>query len=195
MSFQDILSYIVNLNIPSVFIVAAGGIGGWLGKIWVSKKVEKYRSTSETELAKLKSDLERSGQQEIEGLRYELNALQQKEFKGFQDKLAIYRMVVDLLSDFLSDLSYCHHLNEEIPSPKIKDFDRLRMKSYGYISMLAPQSVIDAHEDLVEIVFDILEKKQEFDWVKIRVRCLALLNAVRIDLGLNSEPVVYNGNR
>lgn len=196
MSWQEVLS------VGASIIASLGGAGfvifalsGWLGKIWAERIMAADRATHATELEKLRADLQRENHRDLESLKAELSISQQRDFKGFQDKLAIYRMVVDLLSDFLHDLAVFFHTGQPIPDEKIKAFDKLRMKTFGYLGMLAPQDVMDAHEELIERVIETLEGSREFNWQEIREKVLLLLNAARVDIGLNPSPIVYNGNR
>lgn len=131
----------------------------------------------------------------FEKLKNDKEAARQRNHRAFEDKLAIYRMVVDLHSNFLHDLQSFYIDGQQITPEKIKDFDKMRMKSYGYLAMLAPQDVMDAHEELVERIIATLEGTQEFNWAEIREKCLVMLNAARKDIGLDTATITYNGNR
>lgn len=65
---------------------------------------------------------------------------------------------------------------------------------YGYLAMLAPQSVMDAQDDLIDHLLKITNGKAEYEWVKIREKALVMLNAVRADIGINDTPIAYHGD-
>ena len=81
----------------------------------------------------------------------------------------------------------------EAPSPesstwtaaaRIATFEKGRLRAYGYLAMFAPQEVMDAHDALVDYVLASLEGSVPFDFVRLRTLAIAMLNAIRIDLGI-----------
>ncbi len=181
MTFHDIIS------VGAAIILSLGGAGAvllalsrWFGKIWAEKILASDRAKYERELEELKADLVKNSQ---------------KDLKGFQDKLAIYRTVVDQFAEFLHDISMLFEAGRAMQQEKFEMFNKLRMRTYGYLSMLAPQDVMDAHDGLVECLYTMIEGKIPFDWPTIREKCLLMLNAARRDLGLNPSPITYNGSR
>ena len=70
-----------------------------------------------------------------------------------------------------------------------------RLKLYAYLAMLAPQEVIDANDNLIDILLALVYDGKRTDWVTIRAAALNLTNAMRADIGLDKEPVTYNGAR
>lgn len=122
-----------------------------------------------------------------------------KAMKGFNNKLDTYHKVVDLFSDFL------HEINILIIDGKISDavnveneiakFNKLRMRTYGYLCIYADQKTIDAHENLVEYIYDYLEGKIDADWETVRKKVMKLLNCFREDYDPKLTKANYNGNR
>jgi len=131
----------------------------------------------------------------FEEKRHEREIANQKNMKGFQDKLAIYRMIIDLIADFLNDLNIYIVDGTAIPKEKLYNFNNLRMRTFGYLCIYADQEAIDAHEDLIEYVYEVLEGSIKGEWPEVRKRALRLLNAFRMDYDENLIPATYNGNR
>ncbi len=74
-------------------------------------------------------------------------------------------------------------------------FDRKRMALYGYLGMLAPQAVMDAQDALVDHLLDLMDGQASYEWTKIRSLAIALINEIRIDLGVDPTRIEYRGNR
>ena len=104
-----------------------------------------------------------------------------KNMREFQDKLAIYRMIIDLIADFLNDVAIYIENGTPISQEKLYNFNNLRMRTFGYLCIYADQKAIDAHEDLIEYIYEVLEEKRKGEWSEVRGRVLNLLNAFRVD--------------
>jgi hypothetical protein len=61
--------------------------------------------------------------------------------------------------------------------------------------MFAPQAVMDAHGAVVEYLHASIEGSAQFAWPEFRKRALSMLNAIRVDLGLDTRPIEYHGTR
>lgn len=59
--------------------------------------------------------------------------------------------------------------------------------------MLAPQSVMDAQDNLVDHLLKISLGSLPYEWAEVREKALAMLNAIREDIGISKEPIGYNG--
>lgn len=124
-----------------------------------------------------------------------LNTYFERNRHDRQERLVIYKLVVDIFSDFLNDFAYLKQHNQPILPEKIVAFNKMRMQTYGYLCIYADQKSIDAHEECVEYIFEVLEGKTEYEWSEIRNRAMRLLNSFRIDYDSALFPAVYNGNR
>lgn len=190
-------------NSWTVVLQIIGSIGGgglivaslssWLGKVWAERLMAREKAGHEAALAELQAKLERRNQIEIEALKTELRVSEEKHLKGFQDRVAIYRMAVDVVAEFLGDLDLYMRTNQSIPADRFDMFNRMRMKAYGYLAMLASQRVMDAYDQLADHLLLIVNGRQSYEWSEIRRLALALLNAVRVDIGLDASPIHYNG--
>jgi hypothetical protein len=131
----------------------------------------------------------------FEKQRNEREVANQKNMRGFQDKLAIYRMIIDLIAEFLNDIAIYIENGTPISQEKIYHFNNLRMRTFGYLCIYADQEAIDAHEALIEYIYEVLEGSVEGEWAEVRNRAVRLLNSFRLDYDANLIPAEYNGNR
>ncbi len=77
----------------------------------------------------------------------------------------------------------------------LERFYKSRLQLYGYLGMLAPQAVMDAQDEMMEFLLDVIEGKRTGDWGEMRVRALRLLNEIRQDVAVDKSPIEYRGAR
>lgn len=189
-SWTVVLQIIASLGGGGLIVA---GLSSWLGKVWADRLMARERVDHEAQLARLQANLERQNQAQVEALRTELRITEEKHLKGFQDRVAIYRMAVDIVADFLGDLDRYLRDGQAIPEERYDMFNRMRMKAYGYLAMLASQRVMDAYDQLADHLLRIVGGQQDYEWDEVRHLALELLNAVRVDIGLDPSPIQYNG--
>ena len=128
----------------------------------------------------------------IETLRKDLDLLKQKELSGHQDKLKTYRLVVDVFAEIYSDL---HIAFTQGQFEQVRDkYNRYWVRCYGYLSMMAPQDVMDAFDRLNDYILKVLSGRQPPQpWSEIRALALAFINCMRRDIGLIKGDVEYHG--
>jgi len=217
MTFQELVE--VSGTILTTFTLGMGvvfALSNYLGKIWADRLMQNertahekalashkaelerglddFRAKEERELASLRTELEQDSQRFIEHFKVELDVAKQKHMQGFQDKLAIYRQGSAMLSDALADLDLMT-FNVKLPDAAIRydKFNRQRLKVYADLAMIAPQSVMDAYDDLIDYVLVVTQAKQAYVWQTVRAKALKLLNEMRIDVGLGEATISYNG--
>jgi hypothetical protein len=61
--------------------------------------------------------------------------------------------------------------------------------------MLAPQAVINAQDELIDYLLQVVHGEAEYEWTEVRGKALVLINAIREDVGIDKSPIGYNGNR
>ncbi len=177
--------------VKAIELVVASGIGGGIvaliGKFVVDRKLEEQRVKYDKEMA---------------GLKAGLDIYKQKHLKGYTDKIVIYRSVVDLLSEILGDLDCLRGISNtlsaearELIGTRLDKFNRARMKAYGYLGMMAPQSIMDAYDRLVDYLFDVLYDGKKYEWPEVRRLALEVINEVRKDIGIDERPISYYGKR
>ena len=181
-------------------VVAIGGAGtviaglsSWFGKLWADRLMEGYRARHDAELERLRADYTRERDQ----LRNELDIYRERFLTAHHEKLATYRLGSDIVTDLLAafDRFAAGRLPPDEAARIRDDFNRLRLRAYAYLAMLAPQTVMDAFDALTDYLLAVVNGEQAFDWKAMRGLALALLNRIREDVGLDKEPVVYRGIR
>lgn len=195
MTSEDI-SYIALTVLGS--IGTAGGIvfgmSSWLGKVWANRLMANERQQHEKELTELRSKLERDNQKSIKSLETDLSIFKDKYLKGFHDKIEIYRLVIDIVSETLGDFDATIASGRLIHPDRYDTLNRARIRAYGYIAMLAPQSVMNAQDELFDHLILIAKGKEQYVWERVRELALNLLNEVRKDIGIDASSISYNGN-
>ena len=190
------------LQIAATIIAAVGasggiiaGISGWLGRIWASRLMEADRARHSQELEQLRASLKSEQDQRMKQLQNDLDIFREKHLKAHQDKIATYRMAAAIIASILTDIErFGEGRADKQEAPKIKDrFTNDRIRLYGYLAMLAPQSVMDAQDALVDHVLMIIHGREAYKWDKIRELGLTFLNEVRKDIGIDSTPIEYKG--
>jgi hypothetical protein len=177
-------------------IVAA--LSSWLGKLWAEKLMAREKNKYEAELTELRSKLERSNQESLTRLQTELGIFKDTYLKQHNDKLGTYGFAVVVISDLLADVDLIRR-GKKPEVDALDRFNRNRLKAHGYLAMLAPQSVMDAYDGLIDYIFSILEQPVQnvnYDhWKEIRRLAYNLINTIREDVGVDKTPVEYHGKR
>lgn len=169
------------------------GLSNWLGKVWAERLMTKERAYHERELEKLRSELERSTQKEIEHIKKQLAVLQQEDLRKFHDKVSTYQCFIDLIADILGDFDlYFHIKRQPLPEKAFDDFNRKRLRLYGYLAILVRQEILDAQDQLMDHLLRIAVGSVEYDWNTVRTLGLNLINEIRKDLGFEGS-IRYNG--
>ncbi|MFS2094539.1 hypothetical protein ACCC96_16165 [Pseudomonas sp. Pseusp11] len=182
MSWEEILK----LMGAAIFSLGGGGVivfalSSWLGKVWAGRILanETHQLTMELEAAKR-----------------DLDVIKESTLRFQNDKILIYRAVIEIVARLLSALD-SHGEGRLIAAEagaRFDEFNEQRMKVYGYLAMLAPQSVMDAQDNLIDHLLKISHGTVVYEWSDVREKALALLNAVREDIGIGKDPITYNGD-
>lgn len=204
MTWEDILKIVAGV----LASIGGGGaivfgLSSWLGKVWADRLLEKERASYAKDLEKARADYAReieqlrsqltlSNEKELNNIKQELEILKHTRIQEHQDKLAIYRMVADIFAKLFSTLDELKS-NELLPSDLSAEFNRERMRAYGYLSMLASQEVMDSYDSLSDFMLDVMTGHKKYDWIMVRPLILDLINKIRIDVGLNKNPIDYRG--
>lgn len=197
MSIGDVLgvgaAVIVSLGGAGALVV---GLSGWLGKIWAERLMERERARHEQDLERLRAQLSQTVTAETARLTTALELQKAKLGGAHSDKLAIYRSVVDIVASTLADFA---REGDVALTPAQKQeraivFYRDRLRAYGYLAMLAPQDVMDAYDNTVDYIGMCIAEEREFEWAELRRRALAMINAIRHDLGIDVTAIAYRGD-
>ena len=130
--------------------VVIGYFSDQLGKVWADRLMAKERAAHDRDLAELRNRLEAQTKEGLAALETELSIFKDKHLRGFHDKLAIYRSVIDLIAEVLGDFDRWHASKQSLPAERFDAINRERLKAYGYIGLLAPQSVMNAIDELFD---------------------------------------------
>ncbi len=194
MSLQDALTVVVT-GITSIGSAAAiiFGLSSWLGKVWANRLMESEKAAHARDLEKLRSELQHTNEVKLSQLKEELDTYKQKHLRGHGDKVRIYRLVVDVVINLLGDLDMAQQLAPIEAVERWDKFNRGRMQAYGYLAMLAPQSVMDTYDALFDHLILVTKGCLPYAWPKVRELVLRLLNEVRKDIGFDPSPIEYRG--
>ncbi|HCT2507488.1 TPA: hypothetical protein OTR37_002832 [Aeromonas dhakensis] len=181
MNWDDIFKFSAGFlaSVSSAGVVFFG-LSSWLGKVWAQRILANEKNKLETHL---------------EVAKRELDLAKEKHLSNHTDKIAIYRMVIDTVADVLTtfDAHYSRTLAPDETLRAFESFNRDRMRLYGYLGMLAPQSVMDAQDALIDRLLLIAHGNATYEWPEVRELALSLINEVRKDIGIDRTPITYNG--
>lgn len=189
-------------GIAAAVITALGGgsaivlaLSSWIGKVWANRLMVQDRANYEQALAKLQAELRHNSERELTNIKSNLDIFKEKHLRGHSDKIAIYRLAVDIIAEILGNLDYIH-LTKRLPPNAFKKYDKFnkdRIKAYGYLAMLAPQNVMDAFDTLFDHLILLTQGQEPYEWKKVRDLSISLLNEVRKDIGIDQSPIEYKG--
>ncbi|HEY0681069.1 MAG TPA: hypothetical protein VGD45_01935 [Steroidobacter sp.] len=190
------------LEVGSVVIASLGGgallifaMSNWLGRVWADRLMQAERAKHDAELEQLRAQLHTKTSNEIELVKRRLDIATTSHLREVQEKIAIYRSVIDLVSEILGDFDRTYLDGKLSPDAQTRydRFNRGRMKAYGYMAMLAPQAVMDSFDAVVDHLMMIWNGSEPYEWTKVRTLAIAMINAIRQDIGLDKAPIEYRG--
>jgi len=181
MEWETVLKFVT----ASIVSIGAGGaiifaLSSWLGKVWASRILNNEKLKLESELEKTKR---------------ELDVIKETTLRFQNDKILTYRAIVDVVARILSSLDW-HQMGRLQPNEagaRFDEFNEQRMRVYGYLAMLAPQSVMDAQDRLMDHLINISNGEVVYEWQNVRGLVIKLLNGIRKDIGIDKRPIEYRG--
>lgn len=188
------------LKLAAAIIAAFGGAGAilvatssWLGKVWAARILEGDRAKYAKEIEAVRSD----ANEQLARLTTQLDMLRQTELRIHSDKLTIYRAAVDIVADMVATLEKHHTGRLDLVEGKtaLDRFYKSRLQLYGYLGMLAPQTVMDAQDGMMEFLFEVINGERAGNWAEMRNCALRLLNEIRKDVGIDKSAIEYRGSR
>lgn len=167
------------------------GLASWLGKVWAERilRRETHELQKQLRAAQHKFDVS------LKVTERELDLIKEAHASVRNDKVMIYRGVIDLIASLLSKLD-AYQMQQLPPDEAVKHFDifnEQRIRLYGYMAMFAPQAVMDAQDELVDYLLQVSHGSLLYEWTLVRTKALALINAVRKDVGIDQNLITYNG--
>lgn len=157
--------------------------------------MQRDRAKYESELEELRSSLQVKNSTNLERVKQQLQIDLAERVRISTDKIAIYRAVTELLAEVLADFDLAAQdtVGNMGRRQNLDRFNRQRMKMYGFMGMLAPQTVMDAYDALCDLLFEIANGDELYDWKHVRELVLHLLNEIRADIGVDKSQIKYNG--
>ena len=172
------------------------GVSSWLGKVWATQLMDSQRHNHEKDLEELRASLKDKNDEQLTVISNDYEIFKQTHLREHDDKLAIYRAALDTIVPILAKIELLVVGERgELSIEEKETFENGRLRIYGYLAMLAPQHVMDANDAFTDLLLALIYDGAETDWVTVRNHALRLTNAMRADIGLNKEPVAYNGSR
>ena len=193
------MNWIDALKIGSAVVTSLGGGGlivfglsSWLGKVWANRLMESERQVHAIELEKLRNFLQQSTETELKSLDAQLEIAKKEHL----DRIAIYRGAMDILATITAKVVMITAQKRGPLTPEeFLEFETQRLRMYGYLAMHAPQSVMNAHDALMDLTLALVADGKSTTWPQFRELALGFLNEVRKDISVDKGPVTYAGNR
>ncbi|MBN3054990.1 MULTISPECIES: hypothetical protein [Pectobacterium] len=167
------------------------GLSSWLGKIWAQRILQKESHELKIQLNAAQHELNVS----LKTIEKELDLMKEKYVSIRNDKVLIYRGIIDLIASLLAKLDayYMNRLSQDEAMKHFDVFNEQRIRLYGYMAMFAPQNVMDTQDELIDHLLQVAYGKRSYEWEEIRTMALALINEIREDVGIDQTPIEYNG--
>jgi hypothetical protein len=193
MTFEDVL------KIATTILASLGGgaaivfgLSNWLGKVWAERLMARERQVQAVELETLRDALRQSTDAELKSLEAQLEIAK----KEHTDRLTIYRGTIDLLAAIVAKVVMISSSKRGPLTPdEFLEFENQRLRVYAYLAIHAPQTVMDAHDSLMDLILGLVADGKVTTWPEIREQALKFLNEVRIDVDRNKQPIAYKGSR
>ncbi|MDH4417687.1 MAG: hypothetical protein QE485_10715 [Acidovorax sp.] len=175
-------------------IVAA--LSAWIGKLWADRILQRESSDHQRRLKELESNLRHQVDTQLAQVNFELSTLKEKTLKAHADKLNCYSFAIDGVAELLSKFSaFTNNMPGAKPFQEAFDeFDAKRIRAYGHMALVAPQSVMTAYDAVIEHFIQIRNGQTEADWKTGRDLVLAWINAARADIGVDPSVIRYEGD-
>jgi hypothetical protein len=194
---DELVTFLLDTLVQSGILVAiVFGLSGFIGKIWTNHLMEKERQKNIIEFEKLKRQLQNESDQKLTSITHEFEILKSTHLREHNDKLIIYRTAMELIATLLSKLELIvKKKRPPLSDVELETFEVERLRIYAYLAMLSPQEVMDANDNLTDLLLAVVHENKQTDWVTIRNYALELINSMRRDIGLDKTPIRYNGER
>ena len=111
------------------------------------------------------------------------------------EKTALYKSVVDIIAAMVAEIRGGAPVPQEERVARHIALYKDRLRTWGYLAMVAPQTVMDRHDRMIDYLVPAHDRDAPFDFAN-RFRPLAIqwLNAVRADLDIDPTPIAHSGD-
>jgi hypothetical protein len=169
-------------EIAQAFILALGGgalivfgLSSFLGKLWAQRILQNEKSEHEKLIAQFK---------------HQLDSLAHKKSLNYQQKIDLYKIISTPLVELIALITH----NKGLTAEHVHEFDKQRLHITAQLVLFAPQKVFDAFSNMVDYIYDSIEKNN-FDFIVFRNMALMYMSEMRKDIGIYHDEIKYNGNR
>lgn len=192
MSWDELFKFVgasIFAVLPAGVVIA--GLSTWLGKVWAERILARETNELKRQLSESQHKLEIS----LKQAERELDFLKDSRSKIHNDKIGIYRGIVDMVAKLLAifDSMESSDTSDEEIKLQFHNFNEQRIRLYGYMAMFAPQAVIDAQDALIDHLLLVAQGRATYVWSDVRGLALSLINEIRSDVGVDKSRIVYNG--
>jgi hypothetical protein len=174
------------------------GLSSWFGKIWADRLMQKQRATYEKEIEEFKAtalqSLERekaTNQRGLEDFKAQLSREGERSGQALHERVNLYKECLAPVIELIMTAMHSGEVNGQV----MFEFDKTRLVTSAGLGMFAPLPVFEAYNETIEYLQDCFEKKVQFEFSEFRKLGFTFLNAVRRDLGIHSEDLIYRGSR
>jgi FMN phosphatase YigB (HAD superfamily) len=188
------------LTIGAVVVASLGGGGlivlglsSFLGKVWADRLMESERARHNQELERLRATLSAENEKAVAQMRTELEIYRERHLKAHRDKVEMYRMATDIIAAILANFDRAHRLTQAQAAQALDSFNLDRIRLYGYLAMMVPQEVMDAHDALIDHLILIANGTVPYQWQQVRALGIEFVNTVRKDLAIDAQAIEYRG--
>lgn len=188
------------LTIGAAVVASLGGGGlivfclsSFLGKVWADRLMESERARHNQELERLRATLSAENEKAVAQMRTELEIYRERHLKAHRDKVEMYRMATDIIAAILANFDRAHRLTSAQAAQALDSFNLDRIRLYGYLAMMVPQEVMDAHDALIDHLILIANGTVPYQWQQVRALGIQFVNAVRKDLAIDAQAIEYRG--
>ena len=170
-AFEIAQAVLLSLGGGSILVFA---LSSFLGKIWAQRILQNEKMEHDRELSEFKSHIE---------------ALAHKNSLNYQQKLELYKIVSAPLVELVALIT-----KKGLTQDHVNEFDRQRLHITAQLALFAPQNVFEAFNDMIDYIYDSLEK-EDFLFHVFRIKALTFLSEMRKDIGIYKDSVSYKGHR
>lgn len=172
------------------------GLSTWLGKVWADRLMQKELKAHAIELENLKTTLRQASEEQLASMRAQLEVAKETLISEHGDRVAIYRLAIDIIANIVAKVEMVMlQKRGPLTAEELHEFEVQRLRVYAYLAMHAPQSVMDAHDALTDVVLSVVHDGATVSWKSFRDLVTRFLNEVRKDVGIRPEPIAYQGTR
>jgi hypothetical protein len=158
--------------------------------------MQKERQEYAIQLEHLRSSLKLASEEQLASLRSQLDIAKETYVREHLDRVMIYRGAIDPIVGIIAKIQMILlQRRGPLTSDELHDFEVQRLRAYAYLAMHAPQSVMDAHDALSDLILAVIYDGTETTWEHFRDLAIRVLNEVRKDVGIRPDPIAYRGSR